>query len=100
MISEVYLIGMKKRALILGFLIAQLPVWAALNPVVDSIPMRDGKKLAADVYIPIGCTSCPTILIQTPYNRLLYRFGLTDFCIVLDCLWVLVSKSIILLMCM
>ncbi|HRE73345.1 MAG TPA: CocE/NonD family hydrolase [Flavobacteriales bacterium] len=67
---------MKKRALILGFLIAQLPVWAALNPVVDSIPMRDGKKLAADVYIPIGCTSCPTILIQTPYNRLLYRFGL------------------------
>jgi predicted acyl esterase len=49
---------------------------AVLNPVVDSIPMRDGKKLAADVYIPAGCSSCPTILVQTPYGRLPFRFGL------------------------
>lgn len=47
-----------------------------LAPQVDSIPMRDGKKLAADIYIPSGCTSCPVILIQTPYNRLYYRWGL------------------------
>ncbi|MES2618694.1 MAG: CocE/NonD family hydrolase [Bacteroidota bacterium] len=49
---------------------------AQLNPTVDSIVMRDGKKLAADVYKPAGMSSGPVILIQTPYNRLLYRFGL------------------------
>lgn len=49
---------------------------AQLNPVVDSIPMSDGKKLAADIYIPSGCTSCPAILIQTPYNRLSFHFWL------------------------
>ncbi len=38
--------------------------------------MSDGRKLAADIYIPTGITQGPTILIQTPYNRTLYRFGL------------------------
>jgi len=48
-----------------------------LNPQVDSIPMRDSKKLAADVYLPGGGSIArPTILIQTPYNRLYYRYGL------------------------
>jgi len=47
-----------------------------LFPQVDSIPMRDNKKLPADVHVPAGWTSGPVILIQTPYNRLLYRFGL------------------------
>lgn len=49
---------------------------AQLNPTVDSITMRDGRKLAADVYKPAGMSQGPVILIQTPYNRLLYRFGL------------------------
>ncbi len=47
--------------------------FAILTPIVDSIPMSDGKKLACDIYIPSGMTSGPVILIQTPYNRLLYR---------------------------
>jgi len=38
--------------------------------------MSDGRKLAADVYIPTGITQGPVILIQTPYNRTSYRFGL------------------------
>ena len=59
-----------------AFLILNYFSLAQLSPQVDSIPMRDGKKLAADVYIPAGCSSCPTILIQTPYNRLLYHFSL------------------------
>ena len=42
----------------------------------ENIPMRDGKTLAADVYVPTACTSCPTILIQTPYNKNLFRWGL------------------------
>jgi len=44
-----------------------------LSPAVDSIPMGDNKKLAADIYIPQGWTSGPVILVQTPYNRLWYR---------------------------
>ncbi len=45
---------------------------------VDSIQTRDGKKLAADIYLPdtTGGQVFPTILIQTPYNRLLYRINL------------------------
>ena len=38
--------------------------------------MRDGEVLAADVYVPNGCTSCPTILIQTPYWKFPYRYNL------------------------
>jgi len=42
---------------------------------VDSIPMRDGKKLACDVHLPdtSGGQKYPTILIQTPYDRTLYQ---------------------------
>lgn len=67
------------RTLSLIFLISILyciPIQGQLSPTVDSIPMRDGKKLAADIYIPSSCTQCPTILIQTPYNRQLYRWSL------------------------
>jgi predicted acyl esterase len=39
----------------------------------DSIPMRDGKKLAADIYVPSTPGIYPVILVQTPYNRLYYR---------------------------
>lgn len=46
------------------------------SPLVDSVAMRDGKKLAVDIYLPQGSTPKPTILIQTPYNRLFYRWGL------------------------
>ncbi len=49
-----------------------------LSPAIDSIPLRDGKKLAADVYLPdtTGGIQYPTILVQTPYNRIWYRLGL------------------------
>ncbi len=49
-----------------------------LTPIVDSIPTRDGKTLATDIYLPdtIGGKTYPTILIQTPYNRLFYRWNL------------------------
>ncbi len=39
------------------------------------IPMRDGKRLVADLYLPGGAgpgARFPTILIQTPYNRAVY----------------------------
>jgi predicted acyl esterase len=47
--------------------------YSILTPLVDSIPMIDGKKLAVDVYIPTGMITGPVILIQTPYNRQVYR---------------------------
>lgn len=49
-----------------------------LTPITDSITMRDGKKIAADIYLPNINPSTPysTILIQTPYNRIFYRLGL------------------------
>lgn len=50
-----------------------LQVSAQLNPQFDSIAMRDGRKLAITRYHPASCSQCPTILIQTPYNRLAYN---------------------------
>jgi len=41
-----------------------------------NIPMRDGKNLSADVYVPLGTSNFSTILIQTPYNKLNFRNGL------------------------
>lgn len=38
-------------------------------PFSVKIPMRDGKKLAVDVFLPKGEGKFPTILIMTPYNR-------------------------------
>jgi len=33
------------------------------------VPMRDGVKLATDVYLPEGDGPWPTALIRTPYNK-------------------------------
>lgn len=34
-----------------------------------AVPMRDGVKLIADVYLPPGNGPWPVVLIRTPYNR-------------------------------
>src|ERR1043165_1917923 len=67
---------MKTKLLLLPFLFTSFYSFAILTPQVASIPISDGRKLAADVYIPSGMVSGPVILVQTPYNRLLYRVGL------------------------
>ena len=65
---------MKKLFLTLtlcGFLYA---AFAQLNPLAVNIPMRDGKVLAADIYLPNNDSlPRPTILIQTPYNKNFYH---------------------------
>jgi len=38
-----------------------------------SIPMRDGKSLAADLYLPLGVGPWPTILLITPYDKAPYQ---------------------------
>lgn len=47
-----------------------------LSPTEVKIPTRHEDSLAADVYIPVPQQERPTILIQTPYNKYFYRFGL------------------------
>lgn len=68
---------MKKLLLSICLTVFAFQINAQMTPTqVVQIPMRDGKFLAADVYVPSGCSSCPTILIQTPYNKLSFRMGL------------------------
>lgn len=45
----------------------------ALERFDARIPMRDGKWLAADVYLPDRTQPWPTVLIMTPYGRTIYR---------------------------
>ncbi len=55
-----------------------LSSYAMVSPTyVDSIVMRDGKKIAVDIYIPDGGSGAvySTVLIQTPYNRQAYRLS-------------------------
>ncbi|MFY9609617.1 MAG: CocE/NonD family hydrolase [Blastocatellia bacterium] len=46
---------------------------AAFNGQSVQIPMRDGKALAADVYLPKSGGKFPVVLVQTPYNKSLMR---------------------------
>lgn len=53
-----------------------LTAWVLLVPLLHAAPdreyrvaMRDGVKLATDVYLPEGDGPWPAILVMTPYNR-------------------------------
>jgi len=61
---------------ILFILIISAKSFAQITYTSVSIPMRDGEFLAADYYLPAGCSSCPVILIQTPYQKNWYRLSL------------------------
>src|SRR6185503_6403212 len=82
----------KSRALLLGLLLAPvfvLPFNAqqagtsapsatittagVFNGSTVAIPMRDGRSLAADVFVPKSGGKRPVVLIQTPYNKDLVR---------------------------
>lgn len=41
----------------------------AMPTQTTMVPMRDGVKLATDIYIPEGEVSLPAILIRTPYGK-------------------------------
>lgn len=59
--------------LLLSFLSALLPAQARTNYFPISIPTRDNKVLAADLYTLDTTKALPVILIQTPYNKNIYR---------------------------
>jgi predicted acyl esterase len=50
-----------------------VPSDSGFDGFTTTIPMRDGKSLAADVYRPRGGDRRPAVLIQTPYNKSLMR---------------------------
>jgi predicted acyl esterase len=60
------------RTLIL-FILSVQGLFAQYSYKSISVPMRDGKYLAADLYTIDTLTPKPTILIQTPYNKNLYH---------------------------
>jgi uncharacterized protein len=45
------------------------PAFAILAPLSCYVTMRDGVRLAVDVYLPDGAARVPSILILTPYYR-------------------------------
>ncbi len=67
---------MTKKYLLLLFLFVSVFAKSQITYTSVMIPMRDGEFLAADYYLPAGCTSCPVILIQTPYQKNWYRLSL------------------------
>src|SRR5262249_51457164 len=46
-----------------------LPASAPFKASTTLIPMRDGRQLAADVYVPKEGAKFPAVLVQTPYNK-------------------------------
>lgn len=50
----------------------EFEVWSA------EIPMGDGAKLAADIYLPGRDEEVPVILIMTPYNKKWYKVSLVQ----------------------
>ena len=50
-----------------------VPSDSGFDGFATTIPMRDGKTLAADVYRPRSAGRYPVVLIQTPYNKSLMR---------------------------
>ncbi|MEW6212770.1 MAG: CocE/NonD family hydrolase [Acidobacteriota bacterium] len=54
-----------------------LPASAPFNATTVMIQMRDGKQLAADVYIPKSGGRFPVVLVQTPYNKNQLRAAFT-----------------------
>lgn len=68
---------MTRQLFLLFLLFFSLKVFSQMTPTyIVNIPMRDGKNLSADVYVPSGASTFSTILIQTPYNKTNFRNGL------------------------
>ena len=66
-----------KSLMFLLFTLSFTQLFGIMTPTqVVMIPMRDGKSLAADIYIPNTISNGSTILIQTPYNKNNFRNGL------------------------
>lgn len=57
-------------ALLLSLAAAPLRAQAPYSKQTVGVPMRDGKKMATDIYIPAQQGKFPVILVRTPYNKI------------------------------
>jgi len=57
------------HALLAGLALLSLAHLAAAGAVTYMVPMRDGVRLATNVYLPTGQGPWPTVLSRTPYGR-------------------------------
>ncbi len=60
---------MKSNVFLVGFAAALLPLAADAQPVTATAAMRDGVKLAADVYLPAGAGKFPVLVSRSPYGK-------------------------------
>ncbi|MCB0714177.1 MAG: CocE/NonD family hydrolase [Ignavibacteriae bacterium] len=63
------------RYILLLLVLITTPLSAQFNWTEAEIPVRDGKSLAADFYSTDSTKAKPVILVQTPYNKNLYRLA-------------------------
>ncbi len=64
-------------ALLLSLITTPLLGQAVSSKQTVGVPMHDGKKLATDIYLPVGQGKFPVILVRTPYNKIgVEGFGL------------------------
>jgi len=62
------------HVLLLAAIVLSVAVFAAgqakIPPELHMVAMRDGTKLATDVYLPPDTNApCPVVLMRTPYGR-------------------------------
>jgi predicted acyl esterase len=55
--------------LLLSFALPQAQTRQTIKPSTEMVAMRDGVKLATDIYLPEGEGPWPVILMRTPYNK-------------------------------
>lgn len=67
-----------RYSIIVAFISSVFVSYGQMTPTLNDIliPMRDGKFLSADIYIPTGVDSSEVILIQTPYNKNSFEWSL------------------------
>lgn len=82
MLKHVFFVGIILCGLILPFFAFPLTAEEenSINPQTFMVPMRDGVKLATDVYLPKDEKEpFPVILTRTPYNKTLVAGSVTGF---------------------
>ena len=69
-IRGIFLLALVVPACVLGQVTARTPDLPTFPQELGlAIPMRDGTRLAADLFFPHVSGRVPTVLVRTPYNR-------------------------------
>ncbi|NND04975.1 MAG: CocE/NonD family hydrolase [Saprospiraceae bacterium] len=63
------------KKILVYFLVFVVGVMDAQSPITMEIPMRDGKMLAGDLYLPSATSRFPTLFVFTPYGKFFYSLN-------------------------